>query len=73
MLESGAKNAFTPWQPASSARSIMESSCHASERARVISKAAHYLAQHCGIDSGPQSEDWLKAELEVDSTTKPRR
>jgi len=67
MLESGARNAYAPWQPASTARSIMETTCLASERHRLITKAAHYLAEHCGRPSGPAAEDWLKAEREVDS------
>lgn len=67
---SGAREPYTPWQSASSARSVMESDCVASERFRLIAKAAHYLAQHRCPGSGSEPEDWLKAEREVDG---PRR
>jgi hypothetical protein len=73
MLESGAKHAFSPWAPATSARSIMETTCFASERHRVIAKAAGYLAEHRGLQSEPKTEDWLKAEHEVDGGLTPHR
>lgn len=66
ILGCGTKSAYTPWQPATSARSLMEPKCSASERFLVIAKVANYLGEHHGFQSAHQLEDWLKAAREVD-------
>ena len=54
-------------RPATVARLVDEKRIAGEDRLRLIAEAAYYRAERRGFAPGRELEDWLAAEVEIDS------